>query len=86
MTLPSPKGLDNDSVYDVNFSVLHQKSVFECWLSVSEKQELIQKAYELIKLDEDRFVLFLIHNQLPVTRLGKSKPPVNNTLSDYFIT
>jgi CRISPR-associated protein Cas2 len=64
------------------FSGQGQKSVFECWLSSAEKKELTQKAYELMEMDEDRFILFKIHAQLPVITLGKAIAPVDET----FIT
>ena len=61
------------------FSGNGQNSVFECWLSSTEKKELTQRAYELMELDEDRFILFLIHAQLPVITLGKAIAPVDET-------
>ena len=61
------------------FSGNGQKSVFECWLSCAEKKELTQRAHELMELDEDRFILFLLHARLPVITLGKAIAPVDET-------
>ena len=61
------------------FSGNGQKSVFECWLSTAEKNELTERAYDLMELDEDRFILFLLHTQLPVITLGKADAPIDNT-------
>ena len=52
-----------------------QKSVFECWLSHKEKKELIQRARDLMDMDEDRFILFKLHAQTPVITLGQAATP-----------
>ncbi len=62
------------------FSGNGQKSVFECWLSISEKNELTERAYKLMEINEDRFILFLLHAQLPVITLGKAIAPIDETL------
>lgn len=59
------------------FSGNGQKSVFECWLSMTEKKELTDRAHQLMASKEDRFILFLIHAQLPVITLGKAVSPVD---------
>ncbi len=61
------------------FSGNGQKSVFECWLSSAEKEDLTQRAYDLMELNEDRFILFMMHAQLPVITLGKAIAPVDET-------
>jgi len=55
-----------------DYSGSGQKSVFECSLSRAEKDELTQRAEQLMDKQEDSFVLFLLNRQLPVITLGKA--------------
>ncbi len=57
------------------FSSSGQKSVFECRLSHTEKQELTLRAEELMDKEEDRFILFKLHTRVPVITLGRATAP-----------
>jgi len=47
-----------------------QKSVFECFLSRSEKRDLLDQITELLDLDEDRFLLVRLDPRAKVRTLG----------------
>ncbi len=38
-----------------------QKSVFECFLSLAERQSLVDEIEEILDLDVDRFLLIRLH-------------------------
>ncbi len=52
-----------------------QKSVFECFLTESEAQELMARMEELLITDEDRFFLIRINRRRSVRVLGLGRKP-----------
>ncbi|MFM2007763.1 MAG: hypothetical protein RLZZ09_3418 [Pseudomonadota bacterium] len=58
-----------------------QKSVFECFLTPSEKYELIDRVNEVIDPAEDRFLLLRLDGRRPVHTLGVARPPLD---PDFF--
>lgn len=62
------------------YSTITQKSVFECWLSQAEKKQLLERVCELIDIEEDRFILFLLHPQQSVITMGKALAPVDKNI------
>jgi len=55
-----------------------QKSVFECWLTQTEKAELIQMVDLIMEHDDDRFFLLTIAQRSKVKVMGKAVQPVEN--------
>ena len=53
-----------------------QKSVFECYLTPTERQTLLERVSQVLDLEEDRFLLVPLPAQRPLT-LGKAKDPLN---------
>jgi len=54
-----------------------QKSVFECFLSDAEKQELLARVRDLLDEQEDRFVLLRLEPHGTIRTLGKAVGPAN---------
>ena len=52
-----------------------QKSVFECFLTPTEKRQLLDEVEEVIDPDEDRFIILKLHGKGWVITLGKAVPP-----------
>ncbi len=52
-----------------------QKSVFECFLTISEKRQLIQRMDDLIEPREDRFLLVRLSRRRPTRVLGLGRQP-----------
>lgn len=52
-----------------------QKSVFECYLNLTEKRQLLASMECLIVPDEDRFLLILLDGHGEVRTLGRAVPP-----------
>lgn len=52
-----------------------QKSVFECFLSPSEKRDLLEQINELLDLDDDRFLLVRLDPRAKVRTLGIAVAP-----------
>ncbi len=60
-----------------------QKSVFECFLSPQEKQELLARMTALIDPDTDRFVIAPLDERGLYYSLGKAEPPQDGPL--YYV-
>jgi CRISPR-associated protein Cas2 len=60
-----------------NYSTGGQKSVFECFLTESEKRCLIEEVREVIDEAEDRFLLLRLDPRGPVRVLGIAEPPAD---------
>lgn len=54
-----------------------QKSVHECWLSPSERSELIAGMKGVLDLSEDSFALIPLEPRRPMTTLGVAIPPAD---------
>ncbi|QJD30452.1 CRISPR-associated endonuclease Cas2 [Methylococcus geothermalis] len=60
-----------------NYSTGGQKSVFECFLSSSEKRELIEEIGAVIDPSDDRFFLIRLDPAHKVAVLGIAVPPAD---------
>lgn len=60
-----------------DYSTGGQKSVFECFLSDTEKCALLAEVAEVIDKEEDRFLLVRLEPRLPVVTLGIAVAPVD---------
>jgi CRISPR-associated protein Cas2 len=58
-----------------NYATGGQKSVFECFLTHAEKQNLIEDVREVIDETEDRFLLLRLDPRKPVRVLGIAVTP-----------
>ena len=58
-----------------------QKSVFECYLTPDETDELISRVEDVINLVEDRFLLLRLDGRRPVRVLGIARQPQD---PDFF--
>ena len=56
-----------------DFACGGQKSAFECWLSTSEKSELLQRAHSVMA-DEDAFLLMRLSIKQTLYTLGIANP------------
>ena len=54
-----------------------QKSVFECYLTESEKSSLLRSISQIIDLDKDRFILLRLIGVSHIETLGKAVLPQN---------
>lgn len=54
-----------------------QKSVFECWLSASERKQLLQAAQQLMNPEEDRFMVLNMDPRQQVKTMGKAVMPLD---------
>lgn len=54
-----------------------QKSVFECFLTPSEKASLVAEMKEVIDEDEDRFFLIRLDPRQGILTLGIAEKPVD---------
>lgn len=52
-----------------------QKSVFECFLTDAEKQELLESMEQLIDPEEDRFFLLRLSQNAKTRTLGGAESP-----------
>ena len=59
------------------FATGGQKSVFECFLTPSEREELLAEARALIDEDEDRLALLRIEERAQPVLLGIATPAVD---------
>lgn len=60
------------------FASGRQKSVFECFLTVTERCELIEGMSKIIDPDEDRFLLLPLASADGIMTLGKGIAPANS--------
>lgn len=60
-----------------------QKSVFECYLTHTEKTSLLKNIKQVIDLAEDRFILLKLCGGRHVQTLGKAVPPQDGAF--YYI-
>jgi CRISPR-associated protein Cas2 len=58
-----------------------QKSVFECWLTEAERQQLLDAVREVIDESEDRFVLLRLEQRATFRALGIAVKPAD---PDFF--
>ncbi len=56
-----------------------QKSAFECYLSESERQELIKRAGHTLELEVDAFVLVRLAQKKPAALLGVAVAPTDQS-------
>lgn len=56
-----------------------QKSVFECFLTASEKRQLLEDIARVINPEEDRFMLLKLAGAKHIRTLGKAVPPQDGT-------
>ena len=54
-----------------------QKSVFECFLTMAERRELLAGVRSVLDSEEDRFVLLRLDARGKVRTLGKAVEPVD---------
>jgi len=59
------------------FATGGQKSVFECYLTQTEKQELINAISAVLDISDDRFALLRLEPRAPVRTLGIAVQPVD---------
>lgn len=59
------------------YSTGGQKSVFECFLTESERQELVDRVLEIVDTDRDRFFLLRLDPRAEVRAFGKGLAPEN---------
>jgi len=64
------------------FSTGGQKSVFECFLTPAERQELLDRVSAILNKDEDRFLLIRLDPRAEVRTYGKAVVPENPL---YFV-
>ncbi len=65
-----------------DFSTGGQKSVFECYLTRSEKKELLARINSVIEPQDDRFFLVSLGNELRCDAMGRGVIPSN---PKYFL-
>ena len=63
------------------FATGGQKSVFECFLTPSEREELLAEARALIDENEDRLALLRVEERARPMLLGIATPAID---SDFF--
>jgi CRISPR-associated protein Cas2 len=56
-----------------------QKSVFECFLTASEKRQLLEEIAQVINPAEDRFILLRLEGVKYIRTLGKAVLPQDGT-------
>lgn len=66
------------------FSSGGQKSVFECFLTDSEKAELIASVHSVINITEDRFFLVRMDSRMRVRVMGIAVQPIDPEF--FYIT
>jgi CRISPR-associated protein Cas2 len=54
-----------------------QKSVFECFLTDAEREELLGRVGEVIDVEDDRFMLVRVESGFPVHTLGVAVTPAD---------
>ncbi len=52
-----------------------QKSVYECFLTEQEKQDLLVAIRAVVDVEEDRFFLLRLHRHSEAMTLGRAVPP-----------
>ncbi len=60
-----------------------QKSVFECYLTNNEKQNLLTEVRAVIDCTEDSFFLLKLDGHCQVITLGKAVPPQDGSF--YYV-
>jgi len=60
-----------------------QKSVFECFLTKAEKQNLLAEVKYVIDCTEDSFFLLQLDGRCQVITLGKAVPPQDGSF--YYV-
>lgn len=60
-----------------DYSTGGQKSVFECFLSQSEREELLNRIAQVIDAEEDRFFLLRLDPRSKVQILGLGERPAD---------
>jgi CRISPR-associated protein Cas2 len=54
-----------------------QKSAYECWLTPTEKRDLLQAMSRVLNSEEDRFALIPLDPRRGVSTLGLAVKPTN---------
>lgn len=73
-----PKRLRHTLIMLKEFASGGQKSAFECYLSRAEKQEMLNRAEQLLNLEEDAFLIIQLKNRDAVDVLGKAIKPMDS--------
>jgi CRISPR-associated protein Cas2 len=60
-----------------------QKSVYECFLTDGEREDLLDRVRGVIDIDEDRFMLLRVETRTPVRTIGIAVPP--NDPAFYYV-
>ncbi|PPC89694.1 MAG: CRISPR-associated endonuclease Cas2 [Methylobacter sp.] len=60
-----------------------QKSVFECFLTEAEKNQLLEEIVNVIEPEEDRFILLRLTGTKHIRILGKAVPPQDGSF--YYV-
>ena len=60
-----------------------QKSVFECFLTASEKYQLLEEIALVIDSEEDRFILIRLAGAKQIRTLGKAVAPQDGSF--YYV-
>ena len=55
-----------------------QKSVFECYLTISERKRLISRVLGVIDESEDFFLIVPLRQSAPVKTIGTATPPADD--------
>ena len=75
--IADPKRLHRVRQVTKLFATGGQKSVFECFLTASERRELLAEACPLIDEDEDRLALLRVEERTRPVLLGIATPAVD---------
>ncbi len=73
--IASPKRLRRALHVLRDYATGGQKSVFECYLTGSEREGLLERVEEIIEPNEDRFFLLRLDPRSKVKTLGLGEPP-----------
>ncbi|OQW66523.1 MAG: CRISPR-associated endonuclease Cas2 [Proteobacteria bacterium ST_bin11] len=60
-----------------------QKSVFECFLTITEKRQLLEDIAQVIDPEEDRFILLRLAGAKQIRTLGKAVAPQDGSF--YYV-
>ena len=54
-----------------------QKSAYECWITLRERQQMTREVAEVMDQTEDSFALIPLHIRKPVAALGAAVEPAD---------
>ncbi len=75
--ISSPRRLRHALHVAKNYATGGQKSVFECFLSPTERNQLANEMLAQIDISQDRFLLLPVDRRANVITLGIAVPPVD---------